>query len=230
MPMIQKFMDSIADRLDRSSKARPESLSALGRLASAAPDALICLLFLLTWFFPRWLGVDHYIYMGVAFLLEFLLIHSLAFFAVASQPIRKKKAYLFLLFVGFYLIFAFGISAEMHSLWSFPVFVLLMANRMYFALFSPVPAESKVKSFVTAWVIGTALYILSFLVAVVIPFPKIGFTGDLAKAAPQDGDVPYYKLIAAGVIYFGAMAVVQVLRIPMVTVTSRTGSESKRST
>jgi hypothetical protein len=179
-----------------------------GNYFSAAPDFLMALTFLVTWIEPTALGDNMIQYLILVMLMEFITIHSSAFFGavmVSSLPKTKKSINLILL-GGFYTMFVAAFSLSSGEWWPIVAFWGLVFNRLTTVLFGA-HEEGKVGgTLLWMWVAGTVCYLGGIFLTVMLDVPEFGVTYEVVQSFGMSGKGLWfgepYRLMAFGALYF----------------------------
>jgi hypothetical protein len=187
-----------------------------GNYLSAAPDIGMALTFLITWIAPTALGQNMIKYLMLVMLMEFISIHSSAFFAalMVKGGSKGKKTTNLIALGGFYTIFVAGFSLSSGEWWPIVAFWGLMANRLLSVWFGT-PADGKETGIVLAlWVAGIIGYLGGVSITVMLPMPQLGVTDEVIRTVGMGGEGMWidqpHTLLAFGVIYFSFMAVAEI--------------------
>jgi hypothetical protein len=183
---------------------------------SALPDLVMALMFLATWIEPTALGRNMIQYLVLVMLMEFIIIHSSAFFGAALlSTLPKLKKTLAVLGLGaFYTLFVAGFSLAEGEWWPIVAFWGLVFNRLMSVLLGrSIEGKEKV-SMMAMWVIGTVCYLGGVFLTILLPVPELGITPEFAAALPMHGgglwfDEPH-RLVAFGFIYFTAIGLIEI--------------------
>lgn len=175
---------------------------------SAAPDLLMALTFLATWIDPTALGNHMINYLVLIMLMEFITIHSSAFFgAVLISNVSKGKKVFSLLGLGaFYTMFVAAFSLSSGEWWPIVAFWGLIFNRLMSVVLGKSPDGKQQVSIMAMWVIGTICYLGGVFITALAPVPELGVTYEYVQSLhiAEHGlwfDEPH-RLIAFGFLYF----------------------------
>lgn len=187
------------------------------RLAKALPDVLTAAVFMWVWIDPsgwrRQLVAQGILIM----LLEFILIHSSAFFgsALLSPDMARGKRIKVLLGLGaFYAMFIGAWAWQFRTWWPLLIFAWLLAAKLAPLIFNRrVPRESlwRQQGLVAA---STLFFLAAVPAGLFLPLPELGLNRHGRHyGVPGSGawvSNPH-TAIAAAVIYFGLLALAKLL-------------------
>ncbi|HVS64976.1 MAG TPA: hypothetical protein VMT85_15900 [Thermoanaerobaculia bacterium] len=146
-------------------------------------------------------------------LLEFVLLHSGVFVGagvIAAKTLFKR----ILVFAGllvFYGVFALALSLGISSRAVLEIYGFVMLGRFVSVL---ADAGSGTEMFIARSVGGTVIYLPMVFASVLLPWPRLGITEELAAAARTDNssgvwvDEPH-RAIGAAAIYFLLMGLIE---------------------
>lgn len=185
------------------------------RLLAAGPDTLTSAIFLLAWIAPGFLGATRVKDLMLTMLIEFIVMHSSAFYAgIAGMTdvSRLKRLGLITALSAFYLIFVLGFSFGFHSTWPIWAFAWLFVSRFMHLWTSTATSAENTQRMMSSWVISALAYLGGVFATIILPLPALGLT-PAAIAALQipknmSGlwiDKPW-TVMAFGVLYFGVLA------------------------
>ena len=185
----------------------------IARIFGALPDAATSVVFLVAWIAPAKLGPQWVKDLMLTMLIEFIVMHSSAFYAAMmanSDVPRLKRAGLLTGLSAFYLIFVAAFALGFHSTWPFFAFGWLFASRFINLWTHPALSQQAMVSMGTAWVASLLFYIGGVFATIIIPLPALGLTRDFVASMHLSGsglwiDHPH-TVIAFGALYFGAQA------------------------
>lgn len=182
--------------------------------ATVAVVPLWMLVYLLyrTWQAPMAVDGGKWVKLGVGIMvLEFILVHSGAFFSAFSQKNQQPNAEQFtvkLLFglLAFYLLFAVTFSVAFSSWMLFWTFCAVTVSRVL-SLFST-PAAAR--QMIARSVVSAVLYLMCVFLSVFVMFPRAGLTREvLDRVYPDRGSGVWERdpqqALVAGMIYFGLL-------------------------
>jgi hypothetical protein len=188
----------------------------IGSLIAAAPLFWISFTLGRLWVSPA--SVDDavaWVRFGVGLmLLEFILLHSGVFVGAgcAAAKTTFKRVLVFAGIVVFYGAFALAFSLGTNSRSVLEIYGFVMLGR-----FVSVIADSRsgTEMFILRSVGGVLVYLPLVFASVLIPWPRLGITEELAAAArtPNSSGVwveEPHRVIAIGAIYFLLMGILEV--------------------
>jgi len=191
-------------------------LSRLAPLASAIPYFLLAYTFVRVWRTPLSVDGGSWVPFAVGLMvLEFILLHSGAFMGslVVGDIPRGRKVLLFLGMVAMYGLFALGFSLSVGSWAIMKVYAFLMAGRYLTVMFAS-PQDRPLLLLRSG--VGVVFYLGAVFLTLFIPVPEGGLDhGVLEQVYPNRGSGVWERqpevAIAAGVLYFTAMGVFELL-------------------
>jgi hypothetical protein len=197
-------------------------LSASQRAASllnAFPDLMMAALFFITWISPLALEERMVSYLVLVLLMEFIVIHSAGFMAMAmtsSKPALQRVGATIGLGL-FYTLFVSAFAMSFDEWWPIAAFWGLVLNRLLSVFLGGTPAEEQRNAMMTTWGRNAAFYLFAVFLGIFLPLPELGITRDVQQlqAFSAGGlwtDTPE-TAIASGFIYFTAVAVTELFRI-----------------
>jgi len=180
------------------------------RVFAALPDAITSAIFLIAWIAPDVLGPVWVKNLMLTMLIEFVVMHSGAFYAAvaASSATRVQRSLMLTGLTAFYGIFIAAFSFAFKSTWPFFAFGWLFLSR--FAGLWMHEDASKRELMSRAWAMSVVLYLLGVFATIFIPLPPFGLTPDFVASMHLSGsglwiDKPQ-TVIVFGAFYFGALA------------------------
>jgi hypothetical protein len=186
----------------------------LPRLFAGLPDAITAGLFLTAWIAPEMLGTDRIIALMLTMVIEFLVMHSAAFYAMVvgdNEPRMFMRLAMLAALSAFYLLFVLFIAAIMDSMWALGAFAWLVLGR-FLHLFA-VPTQNRATDAArlrALWVISMLSYFGGMLVVVIVQPPAFGITADVIASLHLSGNAAVvqrpYLVLAFGMLYFGVQA------------------------
>ena len=158
----------------------------IGRIVAAVPDFTIAGAFLLTWISPSFMGGKSLEAMMLTVFLEFIALHSAAFFVfvVGDGSFWKARLPRVLLLGAFYSVFVGAISYAKGLWWPIVGFWLLMFNRLW--MVRPGVSGAAEAAFMSRYFTSLLLYFGLLLPTALIPLPAMGLTPDVVKAQGFD--------------------------------------------
>ncbi|MBL6750704.1 MAG: hypothetical protein ISP90_09280 [Nevskia sp.] len=186
---------------------------------AALPDLLTAAGMLLVWLRPDLVGAD-WVARGVTtMLLEFFVVHASGFFAVVmySDVSRLKRSLALGGLAAIYLAMLAAFAWGLHAWWMVSAFFWLTFGKIQAVWTGPRRREGsrEQNAAIVAWAAGTACYLAAVSATALLQWPVLGVTPQVAAAAGFQGtglwEQQPHTALAAGVLYFGAMALVRVL-------------------
>ncbi|HVS12710.1 MAG TPA: hypothetical protein VMV46_02205 [Thermoanaerobaculia bacterium] len=152
---------------------------------------------------------------GIALmLLEFVLLHSGAFVGAFCGAVRTrlKRILVFAGLVVFYGLFVVGFALGTSSRAVLEIYGFVMLGRLVSVM---ADAGAGMEMFIARSVGGVLVYLPLVFASVLLPWPRLGITGELASAARTPGSSGIWveephRVIAVGAIYFLVMGVLEV--------------------
>jgi len=194
-----------------SAATRPGT--AVGRAFGALPDALTAATFALAWIAPAMLGPDYVACLSQILLIEFIVVHSSAFYAgIVGAPgiARGKRVALLAALSSLYVLFVLGFSLAYHSTWPILAFGWLLGSRFVQVWTRPVPDDAVIGRMVKLWAVSVAAYVLGAMATIMLPLPALGMTGEFVASMHQAGRGQWHdrpqSLLAFGLLYFAIQA------------------------
>lgn len=183
--------------------------SPLARVATALPDFVLGLGFLITWVAPLTFGEKAVTYFLLVMLLEFLIVHSAGFMGsvVFNKPLAPGIKVKTLAGLGlFYGLFAAAFAVGFRAWWPLWTIALLTLNRILVVVTGGVP-EGRERLFIRkGWAVAALFYLVFAFATVLLPVPALGITPEVIRlqAFTSSGlwiDEPQ-RVLAFGVLYF----------------------------
>jgi len=184
------------------------------KLAIALPDAAAAAIYLWCWIAPTALMPKLVGLLVLVLLIEFVVIQAGPFVGnvvygdkMGLTPQQRRKSATIL--GATYLALA-GLTALSFDAWfPFVIFVWLFGVKVYAALLGHDPDAAGREREMTLWILSVTYYFVAIFVTMFVPFPALGITqdGELYGLRGQYEWANYpYKAIAAGFLYFAALA------------------------
>jgi hypothetical protein len=192
------------------------------RLAAAAPDVALAGAYLWCWIDPlawrKTLVAD----LMLVMLVEFLVVHSGPFLGVLvmgddSSVSRATRLKMLLGLGAVYLLFAGGMSAAFETWGPVLVFVWLIGAKLFAILLGRAQDGAEQKRQMALWALSVLFYLGAVFATVLLPVPELGITHHGHHyGVPGEGEWVSHPntVIAAGLLYFGALALVKLLENP----------------
>jgi len=185
----------------------------LPRLFAAAPDTITAAIFLTAWIAPTLLGPEVVKNLMLTMLIEFIVVHSSAFYAgisAAESVARVKRMLMLLGFAAFYMMFVVAFAFAFDSTWPILAFAWLLLSRFTHLWTHPTQGSAETGRMMLTWVASCATYILGALATVVLPLPALGVTPEFIAAMHLSGSGEWIErpqtVLAFGFLYFSAQA------------------------
>lgn len=189
------------------------------RVLIALPDAVAAALYLWCWIAPLAWQPKLAALLVLVLLIEFVVIQAGPFIGTvvygdkmgldAGQ--RRKSA---LALGAVYLVFA-GLAAVSFDAWfPFLIFVWLFGVKVFAAVLGRDPAATGREREMTVWILSVSYYFVAIFFTMFVPIPMLGITED-GEAYGLRGQYEWanfpYEAIAAGFLYFSALAITRLL-------------------
>jgi hypothetical protein len=180
------------------------------RVFAALPDAVTSAIFLIAWIAPAQLGPVWVTNLMLTMLIEFIVMHSGAFYAaVAAAPgSRVKRSMSLIGMTAFYASFVAAFSLAFKSTWPLFAFGWLFVSR--FAALWTQQNDVKRDLLSRAWTASVIFYLLGVFATAIIPLPQFGLTPEFIASMHLSGTGQWIEkpqtVIAFGALYFGALA------------------------
>jgi hypothetical protein len=185
----------------------------LSRLFVATPDAITAAVFLIAWIAPSIPGPQYVKNLMLTMLIEFIVMHSSAFYSglsASSDLSRGKRALLLTGLSAFYLAFIVGFAFAFDSTWPVFAFAWLFASRFTHLWTHPVQSEAETGRMMMLWGASGVTYVLGAITTVLLPLPALGITPDFISAMHLSGSGEWierpYTVLAFGALYFSIQA------------------------
>lgn len=175
-------------------------------MAVAASDLALAAVFVITWIWPFTFDFIDFSSLGILVVLEFVVIHSSAFLVAAGlvKTTTLKKAGVIVALSGLYSLFVWGLSSAASDHWPLVMFWTLTGAKLVplFVLRSPVDQGLVLGRAA----LGTVIYVLTTLVAVILPLPALGWVDQVPASGAFMEDAPH-RLLFMGAVYFTLVGV-----------------------
>jgi hypothetical protein len=199
-----------------------DRFSILRRLAGAAPDAALAGLYLWCWIEPTAWRKTLVAELMLVMLVEFLVVHSGPFFGMlaTSDAVVKERATRLKILLGLgcvYLLFAGGMAAAFESWGPVLLFAWLIGAKLVAILAGRGTAVREQARQMAFWGLSVLFYLGAVFATLLLPVPKLGVVRHgHYYGVPGSGEWVSHPntVIAAGLIYFGALALVKLLEKP----------------
>ncbi|MEP6939625.1 MAG: hypothetical protein ABI846_07665 [Rudaea sp.] len=187
----------------------------LSRALGALPDALTSSLFLIAWVAPGFLGATRVKDLMLTMLIEFIVMHSSAFYAGIAgmtDASRGKRLMLITALSAFYLLFVVGFSVGFASTWPIWAFGWLFVSRFAHLWTKGGGNDDAIRRNMSSWMISAMAYLGGVFATILLPLPALGLTPSAIAALhiPNNMsglwiDKPW-TVIAFGALYFAVLA------------------------
>lgn len=197
-------------------------LNLIRKLFAAAPDLALAGAYLWCWIDPLAWRRTLVAELMLVMLIEFLVVHSGPFLGilVMGDDVAKSRATRLKILAGLgavYLLFAGGMAAAFKSWWPVLLFVWLIGAKLLVILFGRGPGVPEQVRQMGLWGFSVVFYLGAVFATLFIPMPEFGVTQHGRDyGVPGSGlwvDQPN-RVIAAGLLYFGALGIVKLLENP----------------
>ncbi len=185
----------------------------LPRLLAGLPDAVTAALFLITWIDPSIPGPEYVKNLMLVMLIEFIVMHSSAFYSVIASdnggPRIKRSLCLTGLSV-FYLAFVAAFAFLFDSTWPLFAFAWLFISRFIHLWVNPAQSGAEAGRMMTLWSTSALTYLTGAIATVTLPLPEFGITPDVIRSMHLPGSGEWvdrpYTVLAFGTLYFSVQA------------------------
>lgn len=207
---VQAFQQTV-----RPATPLPPPLSTAERLVSSLPELLTALLFLFCWMAPRAWRPTLTMELGTVMLMEFFVMHSsFIFIALSSneQAGLGSKLGALSAAAAFYLPVAGAFAWFNGGWWPLLAFAWLFLMRAVTVLQASGSGAFERKRQRFHWAAAVGFYVLAAFATMIPPMPRFGY---LLGSVPWTGwNVAPQNVMAWGVCYFGAIALLRLLEKP----------------
>jgi len=205
-------------------------MSLARRIVLALPDAAAAGLYLWCWIAPLALQPKLVALLVLVLLIEFVVVQAGPFIGTVvygdrmgldSRQRLKTAAVLCVV----YLVFAALAALSFDAWFPFLIFVWLFGVKIFAAMFGRDRAATGREREMTFWILSVSYYFVAIFFTMFVPVPMLGITedGEVYGLRGQYEWANYpYKAIAAGFLYFSALAVTRLVH-------RRTGLDLSRS-
>ena len=197
----------------QTTSGRVESLPS--RVFAALPDALTALVFIVAWIAPGVAGPQRVKNLMLTMLIEFIVMHSSAFYAaiLGMDNLGRAQRTLFLAGLSaFYLLFIVAFSFAFDSTWPIWAFGWLLASSFWHLWITPAQAGNEATRLLGSWAISAAAYIGGVFLTIFLPLPSLGITPAVIASLHISPNTPGlwiekpWIVLAFGAFYFGVLA------------------------
>ena len=183
------------------------------RLFAALPDAITCGVYATAWIAPTLAGPATIRNLMLTMLIEFVVLHSSAFYAGiagAADVGRVKRLLLLSGLTAFYMFFILAFAAAFHSNWPIFAFGWLFLCRFFHLWLRPAAAARETASQMGLWAASAVTYVIGGIATVTLPLPALGITPDFIATMHLPGSGEWikrpYTVLAFGTLYFAVQA------------------------
>jgi len=183
------------------------------RLFAATPDAITAAIFLTAWIAPMLPGPEAVKNLMLTMLIEFIVVHSSAFYAgiSAMEDIGRVKRMLMLLGLAmFYMMFVVAFAFAFDSTWPIFAFGWLLLSRFAHLWTHPAPGSRETERMMITWSASCATYVLGALATVMLPLPALGITPAFVASMHLSGSGEWIErpqtVLAFGFLYCAVQA------------------------
>ena len=185
----------------------------LPRLLAGLPDAVTAALFLIAWIEPSIPGPEYVKNLMLVMLIEFIVMHSSAFYSViatddSDSPIKRS-----LMLIGlsaFYLAFVAGFAWAFDSTWPLFAFAWLFVSRFIHLWIHPAQSGAEGGRMMALWGASAVAYLVGAFATVMLPLPALGITPEVISSMHLPGSGEWierpYTVLAFGALYFSVQA------------------------
>ncbi len=179
------------------------------RLAAAAPDVTLALIFLVTWIAPAAFGPNAVLNLVFVLVFEFVILHSSAVVVaiVLGRLDRGGGGRGILLFLSlFYALFAAGFAYVIGAWWPLWTIAALTLNRLT-TLRRHEALEGRARlHVVVVWAMTFGFYFVLMFAVHLLPWPALGITDEIVAALTAQAGGSFVETpqvaMALGVIYY----------------------------
>jgi hypothetical protein len=183
------------------------------QLFAALPDAITAVLFLTAWIAPSALGPEYVTNLTLVMLIEFVVMHSSAFYALLaanSGVSRSRRVAMLSGLTVFYFTFIAAFAIIFHSLWPIFAFAWLFASRFAHIWAQPVQSSADTQRMMMLWAASGFTYIIGAILTALLPLPRLGISPEFVASMHLSGSGVWverpYTVLAFGAIYFTVQA------------------------
>ena len=189
------------------------------RLLAALPDAAAAGLFLWCWIAPTALHAKFVGFLVLVLLIEFVVLQAGPFlgsvvYGAKMGLDRARRLRITAVLGATYLLFAGLAAASFDSWYPFFIFVWLFGAKVFAALIGYDRNATGREREMTMWMLSVSFYFAAMFLTFFAPVPMLGITED-GEAYGLRGQYEWanypFKAIAAGFLYFFALALTRLL-------------------
>jgi hypothetical protein len=185
----------------------------LPRLFAALPDAITATIFITAWVAPSVPGPEAVKNLMLTMLIEFIVVHSSAFYAgiaASSDVARAKRMLLMLGLAAFYMMFVFAFALAFDSTWPIYAFAWLLLSRFWHLWMHPSQASRETERMMMLWAASCGTYVFGALITAVLPLPALGVKPEFVASMHLSGSGVWIErpqtVLAFGLLYFAIQA------------------------
>ena len=183
------------------------------RLIAALPDAITAAIFLTAWIAPAIPGPEAVKNLMLTMLIEFIVVHSSAFYAGISAMdgvARGKRMLMLLGLAAFYMMFIAAFAFAFDSTWPIFAFGWLLLSRFAHLWTHAAQGSRETERMMMTWAASCATYVLGAIATVVLPLPALGMTPEFIASMHLPGSGEWIErpqtVLAFGLLYFAIQA------------------------
>jgi len=186
--------------------------ASLPRVFAAIPDTITSAIFLTAWIAPSIPGTETIKNLMLTMLIEFIVVHSSAFYAgiVQTSESRIRNTLLMLALAAFYMLFVATFAFAFDSTWPIYAFAWLLLSRFVHLWTRPGPASRESERMMMMWSASCGAYVIGGIATVMLPLPALGMTPDFIASMHLPGGGEWIErpqtVLAFGTFYFGIQA------------------------
>lgn len=182
------------------------------RFVAALPDAITSAIFLTAWIAPGIPGPEAVRNLMLTMLIEFIVVHSSAFYAgiLQTSESRIRSTLLMLGLAAFYMMFVAAFAFAFGSTWPIFAFGWLLLSRFAHLWMRPTQGSRETERMMMTWVASCAVYVLGAIATVMLPLPALGITPEFTASMHLSGSGEWIErpqtVLAFGFLYFAVQA------------------------
>jgi len=185
----------------------------LPRLLAGLPDAVTAALFLIAWIDPSIPGPEYVKNLMLVMLIEFIVMHSSAFYSVIATAGGESAIRRSLFLIGlsaFYLTFVVGFALAFDSTWPLFAFGWLFVSRFIHLWVHPAQSGAEAARMMSLWGASALAYLVGAFATVMLPLPALGIAPEVIASMHLPGSGEWierpYTVLAFGTFYFAVQA------------------------
>jgi len=198
------------------------------RIAGALPDAVVALGCLVVWIAPHAIGVHWVKQVVVAMLVEFLAVHSGAFFSGVLEHSSggwRRMVVPYLLLASLYVLFAGAFALAFGTWWPLQAMVVLIGMKFWTLILDRDTSSREAARQQGIWVASCAAYLIGAFLTAVLPVPEFGIDAAARAAADLPGTGAWVeqpqRVVAFAMAYFALLAWMKLTHDPMAPTTGQ---------